>query len=116
MTVYRITCISGEVYIGSTGRDPGRRLIEHRRDLRRGNHRNPALQDLWNLHGEGSFRFAAVETCEEPVRKAVEQSWIAATPGAVNVTMPVARSRSKRWADRVEARVQALLGDRGWPS
>ena len=113
-TIYRIRCASGAAYIGSTYH-LARRVVEHRRDLRKGNHPNASLQRLWNLHGEGSFTFAALAECEEEVRQAVEQDWITATPGAVNVRSPVARSEAQRRADRVDARVAALLGGRGWP-
>jgi predicted GIY-YIG superfamily endonuclease len=115
ITVYRISCCSGATYIGSTVQAVGHRFSEHRSTLRAGRHRNPSLQRLWDLHGEGAFTFAALATCAEPVRKAIEQSWVDATPGAVNVYSPVARSEAQRRADRVDARVAALLGNRGWP-
>jgi len=116
VTVYRVTCIpTGASYIGSTSQAVTRRFNEHRSRLATGIHENPSLQRLWDLHGEGAFRFEALATCEDGVRQAVEQDWITATPGAVNVRSPVARSEAQRRADRVDARVRALLGDRGWP-
>jgi group I intron endonuclease len=53
---------TGKVYVGSSS-CLSKRLYEHRRLLRKGQHRNRHLQSAWNLDGEGSFRFEVVSRC-----------------------------------------------------
>lgn len=59
--VYQITCTAnGKFYIGSTA-NKTQRWGRHRRELRRGIHKNPNMQASWNKHGEASFVFVVVE-------------------------------------------------------
>ena len=59
--VYQITnTITGEAYIGSTVNISGR-WASHRYKLRKGIHENRNLQESWNKHGEGFFKFSVLE-------------------------------------------------------
>lgn len=68
---------SGAVYHGSTVH-LYRRVIEHQRDLRSGNHANQGLQELYTSGGELELRFFPTATDKEALLK--EQSLIDQTP------------------------------------
>jgi group I intron endonuclease len=61
--IYRIEGPNGKFYVGSAKRI-SRRWIEHKRDLRKGDHANPKLQCAWNKHGESAFRLVTLELVE----------------------------------------------------
>jgi len=110
-TVYRVTCIpTGASYIGSTSQAVTRRFNEHRSRLATGIHENRGLQEAYDLHGADAFEYVALLVVPEEDRAQAEQDCIHASPGALNVVSPVARSEAQRRADRVDARVKALLG------
>lgn len=74
--VYSITnTANGKVYIGSAVSIRGR-LLYHRSYLRRGKHDNKHLQRSWDRHGEASFRFDVLETCDAGSVIEREQYWI----------------------------------------
>jgi predicted GIY-YIG superfamily endonuclease len=113
VTIYRLTdCIDQRSYVGSTKQEVSRRFAQHRSRLKAGIHPNTRLQEAYDRHSVGAYAFelVALEVVEEQDRAAAEQRWIDATPGSLNVTSPVARSQAQRRADRVDARVLALLG------
>lgn len=63
--IYAITHIgSGRRYIGSSNCIV-RRWYGHRRDLKRGNHRNTLLQRWWNKDGASEFRFEVLEVVDD---------------------------------------------------
>ena len=68
---------SGAVYHGSTVH-LYRRVIEHQKDLRSGNHANQGLQELYISGGELELRFFPTATDKEALLK--EQSLIDKTP------------------------------------
>jgi group I intron endonuclease len=61
--------INGKSYIGGTD-SIKRRFASHKRDLKRGNHRNAHLQNAWNKYGKDAFRFEILE--EVPKEKLIE--------------------------------------------
>jgi len=64
--VYQIrNVLTGHVYIGSSNDTDRRWLLEHRGELRRGQHANIHLQRAWNRDGEDSFIFEILEECSE---------------------------------------------------
>lgn len=74
--IYRIDGPNGKFYVGSAKRI-SRRWIEHKRDLRRGDHANPRLQAAWNCYGESAFSLSVlelVESLEDLIDR--EQYWI----------------------------------------
>lgn len=74
--IYRIDGPNGKFYVGSA-KGLSRRWIEHRRDLRRGDHGNPKLQCAWNAHGESQFVFSVLEFVDDVQQLiAREQHWI----------------------------------------
>lgn len=68
--------VTGRIYVGSA-MNATRRFIEHRRDLKAGNHANAKLQSSWCKHGAEAFEFQVIEIVEDPARLlAREQHWI----------------------------------------
>lgn len=66
--VYQITCsVNGKFYIGSTV-NKAQRWGRHRRELRRGIHKNRNMQASWNKYGEAAFVFVVVEELTDPVQ------------------------------------------------
>lgn len=58
--IYRIVCtLTGKQYLGSTC-NIARRWSEHRRQLRKGTHHSPLLQNAWNKYGSDAFQFEAL--------------------------------------------------------
>jgi hypothetical protein len=74
--IYQIRClVNGKIYVGSAV-DLHDRWIGHRNSLRRGEHRNPHLQNAWNLYGEANFDLAILEYVDIRDLLTVEQRWI----------------------------------------
>lgn len=75
--IYRIDG-PGRFYVGSA-KSVSRRWIEHKRDLRRGDHANPHLQAAWNKHGEAAFSFTVLEWVDDAALLLKrEQHWLGA--------------------------------------
>ncbi|MBI1214121.1 MAG: hypothetical protein GC190_21880 [Alphaproteobacteria bacterium] len=63
--IYKITHLpTGRIYVGSTIRMSAR-WLEHKRDLRNGEHGNHALQKAWIKDSAESFEFQVLERVEE---------------------------------------------------
>lgn len=62
MYVYEIrNLVNNRIYVGQTRRkDPQHRWGQHKSQLERGKHPNPALQNAWRKYGADSFRFSVV--------------------------------------------------------
>lgn len=74
--IYRIDGPNNRFYVGSAQRI-NRRWIEHKRDLRKGNHVNIRLQNAWNKYGEDAFRISVLEVVEDQSKLIErEQYWI----------------------------------------
>lgn len=76
--VYAIECTeTGTTYIGAS-RDVKRRMMEHKRLLNKGKHRNRLLQEAWNSCGSDCFIFRIVEILEYDLHliQQAEQRWI----------------------------------------
>lgn len=58
--VYAIECTDGRFYVGGSVNIPAR-WAAHRSSLRRGEHKNSALQAAWNALGADAFTFAVLE-------------------------------------------------------
>ena len=68
--IYRIVCVkNGRYYYGSSV-NIWRRWAQHCFALKRDGHRNPIVQNVWNKHGENSFRCELTEIV--PVDKLFE--------------------------------------------
>lgn len=64
--IYMITCEGNKKkYIGSTKNSFEQRKGNHWSSLKRGDHRNPALQAAWNKYGEEAFSWQVLLMCEE---------------------------------------------------
>jgi group I intron endonuclease len=75
--VYAIICrITNKFYIGSS-KNVSKRLNHHFRSLKNKTHKNPHLQNAWNLYGEDSFYSLIVEHAENNIER--EQFWIEQT-------------------------------------
>lgn len=70
---------TGDCYVGSTSNKTDR-WGAHRRDLRKGKHHAPHLQNTWTKHGEDAFEFVVLEVCSGPDLKSLlkerEDHWI----------------------------------------
>lgn len=93
--IYAIENVTnGKVYVGQA-QDIRKRWMDHRRDLRRGNHANVHLQRSWAKHGEMAFVFVILEVSEPGALDGLEQFHMDARNAAVagfNIN-PVARTR-----------------------
>lgn len=73
--IYLITnTVSSKEYVGKA-KDLQKRRHDHFSLLRRGKHRNPHLQNAYNLYGEGLFKFEILEYCEEKDLVKEESRW-----------------------------------------
>jgi len=77
MGVYQIrNKINGKVYIGSSVNVPSR-WESHRRELRRGVHKNQYLQNAWIKYGEKKFVFSLIEEVTDVEELLLrEQFWL----------------------------------------
>lgn len=63
--IYKIeNSVNGKIYIGQS-RNLKKRLAEHKRKLKNGNHSNTYLQKSWEKHGSENFIFKIIEECIE---------------------------------------------------
>lgn len=67
--------LNGKRYVGSTIK-LSHRFYEHRRNLRKGTHFNPILQNAWDKHGENNFVYEIVEECKSQILLEREEFWI----------------------------------------
>lgn len=77
-----------DCYVGSTSSKTDR-WGAHRRDLRKGKHHAPHLQNTWTKHGEDAFEFVVLEVCSgtdlKSLLKEREDHWIARLKPKYNV-------------------------------
>jgi len=74
--IYKIYCIpSGKFYIGSS-QTISKRKLHHYNRLRANKHKNPHLQNSYNLYGESNILFEVLEHCDVSNLLEVEQSYI----------------------------------------
>jgi group I intron endonuclease len=107
---------SGRVYVGSAV-DIADRWGGHKRDLTRGTHRNPKLQNAWNKYGAGAFVFEVVERVDDAADLiAREQHWLDLTGAALddragyNIAPRAGSQFGVRFAPEVRARMGAPRG------
>lgn len=62
--IYKITSLTGGVYIGRTKKDVQKRWDEHRNELKRGVHANKLLLRDYSISGFESFSFEVLEEVE----------------------------------------------------
>ena len=75
--IYKITClVTDKVYVGSST-NIHIRWMNHRKQLRRGTHRNNYLLRAWQKYGEESFEFTVLEEVEPDQLSKREHYWIA---------------------------------------
>jgi group I intron endonuclease len=75
--VYAIICrVTNKFYVGSS-KNISKRLNHHYKNLKNNNHRNPHLQNAWNLYGEDNFYNLILEYAENNIER--EQYWIEKT-------------------------------------
>lgn len=74
--IYKITNIhNGHFYIGSSY-NVGKRITQHKADLRKNKHHSPYLQRSWNIYGEGGFIFSVIEECSRDDLLSIEQKYL----------------------------------------
>lgn len=113
--IYAITHVAtGRRYIGSSRRMTSR-WARHKLHLRRGTHKNPKLQALWNKHGEASFAFSLIEVVLDPQMLAArEQWWLDSLTPEININTSAERPFSGRRhnPDSLEKMKEAQRGRR----
>lgn len=84
--IYKIVClVSGKEYYGSTI-DWRTRKYNHLRNLRRGTHINPHLQNSFTKHGEAAFRFMFIKSIKVEQLLDAEQECFDSLECAFNVS------------------------------
>ena len=74
--IYKITCnVNGKIYIGSS-KNIEIRWNSHKQTLKNKSHKNPHLQNAWDLYGEGEFTFHIIEICDQKDLLMREQFWM----------------------------------------
>lgn len=73
--IYKIICNNTNFYIGSS-RNIQQRFYKHRRELRKGVHKNEHLQNSYNKYGEEYFELVIVELCNIDEQYLKEQYYI----------------------------------------
>jgi len=66
--------LNNKIYLGSSI-DLRRRLLEHLRQLRKGEHHSPKLQRAWFKYGEHSFELRVVELVKNPAEILSREQW-----------------------------------------
>lgn len=89
--IYQIRRIeTGDCYVGSTS-NRNERWGAHRRDLNKGKHHAPRMQNAWTKHGSEAFEFVMLEVCDgighdlKQVLKVREDHWIETLRPTYNV-------------------------------
>jgi len=91
--IYRIVCVkNGRYYFGSS-EHINHRWTVHKRQLRNGEHFNPIVQNVYNKHGEASFRFELTELVPKDKLLDVEDVYLAEHVGKSNCMNIVAKTR-----------------------
>lgn len=73
--IYKIICNGEKFYIGSS-KNIQQRFYKHRRELRKGVHKNEHMQNAYNKYGEECFYLEIVEECSIDEQYSKEQYYI----------------------------------------
>lgn len=101
--------LTHDFYVGST-LNLRKRWQLHQHLLRTGKHHAPKLQNSWNKHGEGAFRF--VPLCvmpDEAERLAMEQHFITTLKPAYNVSPTASSCAGVKRSAQTRAKIQAAV-------
>ncbi|MCA6430274.1 MAG: GIY-YIG nuclease family protein [Cytophagales bacterium] len=75
--IYKIECIDGRCYIGSTTQSFRKRWLKHISQLSKNKHHSKYLQNIYNKHGIEFFSFSILEVVEDKAEIiGKEQYWI----------------------------------------
>lgn len=104
--IYCITNTSnGKRYVGSAVKLQQRRR-EHWSRLGQGIHRNPHLQNAFNMYGISVFRFDVIEYCEKMCLIEREQFFIDTLHPEYNIMAKAGSNIGHRWTDEQKARLK----------
>lgn len=73
--IYKIVCSEADFYIGSS-KNIQQRFYKHRRELRKGVHKNEHLQNAYNKYEEKCFSLEIIEVCNIDEQYLKEQYYI----------------------------------------
>jgi group I intron endonuclease len=117
--LYRIVnTASGTCYVGQS-QNLHKRMREHLRLLRNGEHVNPRLQNAFSKHGEAAFRFELEITCPPEELDMLEEAFLT---GAVHFDEPCAMNiaafakapmRGKRHTAETRMKIRAACSANG---
>lgn len=75
-------------YVGQSV-DIKKRWNTHKRELKRGTHKNFHLQHAWNFYTPSNFKFSILEECDRHEMDALEQHWIDSLKPEYNVVTDI---------------------------
>lgn len=81
---------TGDSYIGSS-KTLSRRLRDHFRKLKKGNHENPFIQNSYNKYGKDAFVYTILEFCTEEQLRNREQHFVDSLNPKFNIIKEVKR-------------------------
>jgi len=87
--------LNKRMYIGSSI-NIQKRFEQHKRALKRGDHKNPILQNSWNKYGEERFKFIILEKTDPKNLIKLEQNYIDINKNLYNLQSFVERSQLGR--------------------
>ncbi len=97
--IYQIRNLTtGKKYVGSSKNFEKRRQ-DHWRALRKGKHKNPHLQNAWNMYGESDFEFVVLEECLPEERLNREQECLDTRDYEYNISQKADSPRKEKLSD-----------------
>ena len=109
--IYTITAKhSGELYVGSSSRCFYTRAKQHLSSLRKGNHGNRRLQNIFNKYGEDGLVFEILEEYPKHLCLAMEQYWFNIAKPELNLNQVTpSRLGSKLTKEQIEKQRQKIV-------
>jgi len=84
--IYKIECIDGRCYVGSTAQSFKRRWLNHINELEKNKHHSKYLQNVYNKYGADYFSFSILEIVEDTTKVIErEQYWLDLLTPELNV-------------------------------
>jgi group I intron endonuclease len=108
-----VNSANGKRYIGSAV-SLVQRIGEHRSRLRGKNHRNPHLQNAWNMYGEAAFSFRTILVCRDVNLLFFEQRAIDCYRPEYNISPTAGNSLGVKLSPETKAKIAAKAIGRKW--
>lgn len=110
--IYEIVNITnGKKYIGSS-KNVKHRRSQHFSALRKGNHKNPHLQNSYYKYGEKSFIFNQIASCPEEYLLKLEQVHLDSLKPEYNICKEAGRTSGNKWSEDTRSKMTKILRER----